>query len=539
MKKFKKTLAILLAVMCLMTCLLAGCGDSGSNPSNNPGPGNSSNAGGGGGEGTQGQGASEITIGFVSTVDSIGPFISYNDVMTQLRYYFWEFLAVVDNNFELQPSIAESWETTDGGFTYEFKLYDYVTDSAGNPITADDVVFSYNTFKASGRSNEMSNVVSIEAVDKYTVRMALVSNSIGVLEDALLCPIVSKTAYENSSDEMAIDPIGTGRYVVESFEPASSIVFVKREDYWQTEELASPFSQANIDKMTFRFINDASQCAIAFETGDLDMVVNLPMTTLTQYVGNDAYTFEVRDSQGIQMYFSGDSHSPVSNDQKLRQAICYAIDNQGMIDVCNSGYGSPLYDYSVSDTGDFNPDWMKEDYYNFDPEKAKALVDESNYNGESIYILVPSMDTYKRYAQIVQGYLLAVGIKAEVYDVQSALYSTSFRDPTQYDLVLNPGTAVFTVQWWQRRLSQDQNSGSTINGFVDNQLQALLDGCSTVENHTVENVNACHDYITEQAYVYGLFTSVSGCIWRTDGPVNSLEFCVVTKLPYVAGSNFN
>ena len=223
----------------------------------------------------------ELRIGVVSTVDSIAPFVSFGDVLTQVRFYMWEYLGVPDENKELTPQIAKSWTTNDNGYTYEVEIYDYVTDSAGNAITANDVAFSYETYKACGRSSDLTNLESITVTGDYTLELKLTSNAIGVFDRvASGCPIVSQAAYESSGDEMAQDPIGTAAYIVSEFEPGASLTLTEREDYWQTDELRSPMSQTNLDKMTFKFINDASQCAIALETNDVDVSLFPTMKTL-------------------------------------------------------------------------------------------------------------------------------------------------------------------------------------------------------------------------------------------------------------------
>lgn len=484
----------------------------------------------------------ELRIGVVSTVDSIAPFVSFGDVLTQVRFYMWEYLGVPDENKELTPQIAKSWTTNDNGYTYEVEIYDYVTDSAGNAITANDVAFSYETYKACVRSSDLTNLESITVTGDYTLELKLTSNAIGVFDRvASGCPIVSQAAYESSGDEMAQDPIGTAAYIVSEFEPGASLTLTEREDYWQTDELRSPMSQTNLDKMTFKFINDASQCAIALETNDVDVSLFLPMTTVTQYMENPNYKINITNGSSIIMLMSGDSHSPLAENQALRQAVCYAIDNQGLVDACNGGYGNVMWDIASSNAVGYDTAWESEDYYNYDVEKAKEKLAEAGYgeNEVTLSILVPSVGSYKRYAEVTQAYLMAAGINAEVNSVEPALYSSFLRDPSQYDLVITPDSYPYVSQAWLNRLGQEQNRGTTFNGFVDDELESLLQGCTKPDNSTAETINACHDYIVDQAYVYGLFMMPSAVVMRSDINPGELTYNAYSTQIHLSGCEFD
>lgn len=196
--------------------------------------------------------------------------------------YTYETLLSLEPDGSFGSMLAKSYKklpekSTPTHVVYEIELYDYIKDSAGNPITADDVVFSYEECLNNGSGNQHTaltgNMDSIEKTGDYTVELACNKEAAGAVERMMSrVHVVSKKAYEESGDCMRTQPVGTGAYLVESWVTGSSLTLVKNEDYWQKEELRGDFQKQNADRIEYYFVTEAAQTAIGLETGSYDVV---------------------------------------------------------------------------------------------------------------------------------------------------------------------------------------------------------------------------------------------------------------------------
>jgi ABC-type transport system substrate-binding protein len=194
----------------------------------------------------------ELSVGITYDFADLDPFGAGTIGKNSLYYTIFEYLCNTDYNGQLYGVIAKDWKCIDDGYIYDIDIYDYVYDTAGNHITADDVVFSYNTFKDNGKG--MARYIkSIEKTGDYSVRLTISDKSIGSFEQLIRATaIVSEAAYKASPDHFSTTPIGTTQYICTKFVSGASASFEKTEKYWQTNpSLRSPLSIANVDKINY------------------------------------------------------------------------------------------------------------------------------------------------------------------------------------------------------------------------------------------------------------------------------------------------
>lgn len=181
---------------------------------------------------------------------------------------------------------------------YDVHLYENIYDTGGNPFTADDVVFSYNKAIQGGNFSKLGSLTDIVAIDDYTVRFTcddtLVSGQFTIILSQIF--MVTQAAFEASQDEMAVNPVGTTGYVLESYQPGSSIVFTKSPGgYWQTagkgeEGYCFMFDTSSVDTVEYNFIKESSQMAIALQTGAINIASRISTTDLSLFEeGGEAY----------------------------------------------------------------------------------------------------------------------------------------------------------------------------------------------------------------------------------------------------------
>lgn len=517
MKKNAKNALRLTSMGLCAAMLLSACGGaSGSGSSGATGETATSNSSAvaaptGGGDGV-------LDIGFGSTPDSLTPFRQETNRDAPYFNLMCESLAVVDSNKELQPWIATDWSTADNGFTYTVNIHEGITDSAGNSITASDLVWYINTAKEKALKPVFAKVESCTQTGDYSFEVKLTSNIVGTFEKILTDSYaISQAAYEASSDEFGSELISTSPYSVTEFTANSVLTLERRDNYWQDVNNLPECVRPVVETISFHSIPEAAQMGIALETGEIDMAMKVDSSTGAQFVGNENYTVELTEgNQGWQLFFSGADNSPCAEDVNLRQAICYAIDAEGLITGLCAGYGTAMHDAHSPVMVGYNTDWDNEEYYPYDVEKAKELLAQSDYNGEELSILVSSATFSQRLAQMIQNYLLQVGINVKLNVVDSALYTATRLDGTQYDMVINSIGGVYLSDAWAIRYDPAAYETGDATSRHDYDLAELLYATWTPDGYTQENIDKVHEYLRDSAIAYGMVNPQNMTIWRND-----------------------
>ncbi len=433
---------------------------------------------------------------------------------------------------DMEPCLAESYEQVDD-HTYIFYLYDYIYDTEGNHLTASDVVYSVDSCLAIGENPAVCNtVVSAEAIDDYTVQLNLVETvGIGDFESAIFnLMITTQAAYEASEDGMVTTPVGTSHYTVTEFIKSSSCTLEDTQDYWQTDELTAACSVANTKTIVAHIITDSSQRTIALQNDTVDYAA-VAYTDRNTFLEKEGYTVSDVMIGSAFLLIPNCSESSIMNNELLREAVFYAIDNAGVATGYTTAVASPLYAIGSSVYSDYYADYFETEaetnYYNYDPDKALELISEAGYSASDINInlVCQSSQDGQDCAQIMQAYLMAIGINCSITSYDSAIINDYLEDDTTWDLYvaqyrgdeswLNITEKIFNPEKF--------SSGGTFNFIFDDELQELMNTARSVDGHTEENVKAFHDYIVENAYVKGVLvamtTNVLTSVFDADGIV--------------------
>lgn len=329
----------------------------------------------------------------------------------------YEGLLRYDTDLNPQPGLAKSWEVSEDGLTYTFMLHEGVKWHDGAPFSADDVVFSVDEFLRETHPRlrvSLAHVESVTAPDPNTVVFKLKNPFgpfLGIFEVGTM-PIVPKHIYEGTDfadNPMNNTPIGTGPFKFEAWEQGSYIHLVKNEDYYIE-------GQPYLDEIYWRVIPDAAARAVAFETGEVDVlpggsVENFDVPRLTAMDGVCS-TGDGWEYFGPHAWLWLDTRDGPTADKRFRQAIMYAIDREFAKDVVWNGFGK-VPTGPVSSKTRFYSDDVRQ--YPHDPDKAKELLAEMGYDGTPIKLLpLPYGETWQRWAEAVRQNLSDVGIPTEI-----------------------------------------------------------------------------------------------------------------------------
>ncbi|MBR2823606.1 MAG: ABC transporter substrate-binding protein [Clostridia bacterium] len=458
-----------------------------------------------------------LDVGMSIAIDSMTPFRANTGRDQYVLKLVYEQLGVFDENQVLQPWGAKGW-TTEDNLNYQVEIWDNIYDSAGNHITADDVVWFITESKTRALKPCFAKVEKVEKTGDYTLAITMNQDQIGAFDT--MCSdvfMVSKAAFEASADEFATSPVTTSIYALTGFQAGSTYTFAMRDNYWQAKENLPACVQFIVPNVCYHTITEASQMGIALETGVIDVAVQMDLTTAVQYVDNSAYTVEqVPGNQGWTLFFSGAESRNISSDVNLCRAICSAIWNEGLIQGLCSGYGVVMSDVCSPRHIGHNPEWDTNLYYEYSVDKAKEYLAQSNYHGEELVLLTGSSTLVSRMAQMIQAFCLQVGINIKINSVDMAQLTAIRLDGNQYDMFINTIGGTYCADHWAIRY--DPNAYELGDGTArkDYTLGDMLYKTWTVSGYTQENIDAVHDYILTNGIAYGLIDPTTMCVWRNN-----------------------
>lgn len=484
-KTFTQILALLL-VFVMAFCLTACGGDKKSDD-----------------EGTK------LSVGLYGGLDSLNPWSSGRITKDMVTYVLYETLACCQSgSTEIDYILMKSYEKLDD-LTYSFEIYDYIKDAEGNPVKASDVVFSFTEYC----KNWGNTMDTIKATGDYTCEIKLTTTAAGAFE-YLACkvPIATEKAYNASPDQFASTACGTMPYTVaggDDYVNGTSITLRKTGEYWQTDEsLIYEGSKSYVDVIEFLILAETTQLALAVKNGDVQVafyINNSMLDEVAGYEGIEIVPMPSTEDRGFQFCMTEDSI--FYDNLALRQAVLYAIDNEAVAEAVGYGYaeGSKVMFGSADATVGYNPEWEISPY-EYNPEKARELLKESGYNGETLRMLCNTNAFVTGLWTTVQANLAEVGINAEMNVAEGTSYG-AYRNGTsgQYELCYaGPGNGGYATSDLLNTLFNRNNyeSGATFAGLVDDDLQALYDKLAAPGGYTQENLDAIYDYVVDNALYY-------------------------------------
>lgn len=281
----------------------------------------------------------------------------------------YDALVQLNASFQPQPSLATSWEATDST-TWIFHLRTDVTFSDGTPLTAEDVVYTYQTltdpnFNAPYRSL-YSPIKSIEAVDTYTVKMML-SEPYAPLFSYLDQGIVPKYIAAVNPEQLVSNPIGSGPFTLARWDKGSKIVLAARNDYWG--------GVSNLD-IEVDIVPDPTSRAQALEAGDLDMIMSpLAPQDVSRLAHEKGIAGVVMAGVGT-TYLNFNCVDPVLSDISVRQAIAMLVDQDTISGYIYQGMDLPATSILLPSWACYT-DTIKQPA--FDVAAAKAKLAEAGW----------------------------------------------------------------------------------------------------------------------------------------------------------------
>lgn len=310
------------------------------------------------------------------------------------------------------PGLAKSWEISEDGLTYTFKLQEGVTFHDGSTMDAEDVKFSLDRITAEDSANAQkalfSAISEVNVIDASTVEVKLSEPNGNMLFNLAWGDAV--IVAPESIDNIKQLPIGTGAFKFTSWTQGDNIMIEKNPNYWG--------APAALDMATFKFISDPTAAFASMMAEDVDVFVGFPAPeNLPQFEADPRFQVLVGSTEGETILAMNNKQAPFDN-LKVREAVAHAINRQAIIDGAMFGYGTPIGTHFAP----HNPAYVDETALsNFDPEKSKALLAEAGFpDGFETTLDLPPPSYARRGGEIIAAQLADVGIKAKINNVEWA-----------------------------------------------------------------------------------------------------------------------
>lgn len=471
----------LLLIVCAVVLALTGCSSGGTSSGTSSSSGNE--------ESKESSFGGEITIGIAQDLDdSLDPHLAVSAGTKEILFNIFEGLVKADENGNLQPAVASEYDISDDGTVYTFTLRDGILFHNGEAVTAEDVKYSIercaDTSSGEPLVSAFADIKSVEIPDEKTIVITLNSANSEFLSYCTTA-IIPKDYTEQDTA-----PVGTGPFKFVSRAAQDNVVLEKNENYWGTS--------AYLDKITLKIVSDADTIVTDLKGGSIQMFARLTSDQAAQLT--EGYTIYKGTMNLVQALYLNNDEKPFDN-EKVRQALCYCIDPQEIMDMIADGEGEEVgssmfpafkkyFDESLNDT------------YEVDYEKAKELLSEAGYpDGFDMTITVPSnYEPHIQTAEVIVEELKNINVNATIDLVEWDSWVSDVYVGRKFQSTLVGVDASYLNA---RSMLERFTSDSSVNfiNFSDDEYDALFAEASTTtdEEQQVEDYKEMEKILSEKA----------------------------------------
>jgi len=473
---------VLLVVAALAVSLAAGLASAGAEDSASPSP-------------VADSGKVIYRVGWTGDVDNLNPFIGYVSPSFEVWYLTYDSLIGYDPatlapmKGEDSTGLAIDWTTSEDGLTWTFTLRDSATWSDGEPLTANDVAWTYNTIIENDFENftAYTNLIDkVNVIDDYTVEFVcskpkpdMIRHWVPILPEHIWSKMSVKDMEKNFQNPPPI--VGSGPFTCEEWDKNAYVKMVKNPTWWGAEP--------RIDEIYFMYFTNSDTMVQDLKAGNIDACVNLSPNQMRLFEGEPDITAKAIavdgfNELGFNCYTGASKGHKVLTDWKFRQALAYAVDLEKLVEVVWLDYTPPGTTIIPPDYYT-DPDWHWEPpddvKYTFDPAMAAQKLDEAGYPlnaaGKRTYkgkpielgLIARTESTQSQQeAKLIAGWFKDIGIKVniEVMD-EGALMDRQYNYEGD---TFTPDYDMFLWGWYL-----DYDPGSMLSYFTEAQIENWSD----------------------------------------------------------------
>ncbi len=407
-----------------------------------------------------------------SSPTNLDPRVGLDAQSERIDALLFDDLLTRDSHFNVQPGLAERWETPDP-LTYVFHLHRGVKFHDGRPLTSRDVKWTFDSLLQgkirTTKSATYRSVERIDAPDDSTVIFHLKEPNATLLWN--LSGAAMGIVPDGSGAEIAQHPIGSGPFRFVSAELDKEVVIDRNDNYWG--------ARANLHRVRFTVVPDDTTRALELRKGSADVESNALSLDTVMALEKDPHLQVLHGSGTVLAYLAFNLRDPILKDVRVRQAMAYAIDRQPLIHYLMHDFARPAASLLPPESWAYSDEVRT---YPHDPQRARQLLDSAGYravNGVRFHLTMktsPEVST-RMLAAVLQQQLHEVGIQVDIRSFESA---TFFSDVTRGEFQLfslrwvggNEDPDMFELVFHSARIPPN---GANRGGYVNPRVDALID----------------------------------------------------------------
>lgn len=429
-------------------------------------------------------------------IPHLDPHGSAANTSFRVTYMLYDRLVTYDGtSTEPQPMLAESWDISDDGLEYTFHLVEDATFHDGSPVTAEAVQYSFTRAIELGKSaagifNKVIDENSFEIIDDHTIKITLKTpfapfvSTLGTVFANIINPSLEGNHGDDLGESFIAEiELGSGPYILESWDRGESLVLKANPDYWG--------EAPTMETVNIQFVTESSTARLMLEKGEVDLLDNTMISpeVLSQLEGTEGVSIE--EATGYQIdYMPMNIESGALADVRVRQAIAHSINYDALLESVYLGSAERIGGAVPAGMFGYNPDAK---LYEYDLEKAQALLEEAGHaEGLSLEIAISEDDEVRsNTALLLQSDLAKVGV-----DLQIKTYAW----PTFLDLVTSGEHDFALVSWtpdypdpdynlWYFGHSSSKGPGFNLAFYENSEVDALLEEARSSTDEALRESN--------------------------------------------------
>jgi oligopeptide transport system substrate-binding protein len=387
--------------------------------------------------------------------ETIDPHKSTGVPEANIIYEYLEGLVTYAENGDIAPGVATNWEISDDGLTYTFHLREDAKWSNGDPVTAEDFVYSFRRAVDPKTASDYAPIMGViknaediiagkvapdqlgaEAIDPHTFKVSLNGPTpyfIGLVRHHIAYP-VHRATVEKFGDQWTRpgNAVGNGAYTISEWTPQSSLTLVKNPTFHDA-------ANVKIDKIVFYPTEDLAEELKRFRAGELDVTYDIPSDQIKWAEKNMPKEFHNTPYFGTYYYVVNLTKEPLGKDLRLREALALAIDRETLTDKITQGGELPGYNWVPPGVPGYTPQYV--DWKDLPQaeknKKAKELLKEAGYGPDKpleLELLYNTSENHKKIAVAVAAmWKQVLGIKVNLVNQEWKVYLET-RDQKQFQV---------------------------------------------------------------------------------------------------------
>ncbi len=397
-----------------------------------------------------------LRVGWLGDVDSLNPFVAWSVEAYEVFRLNYSLLTSWGPSLESVPDLAKSWESSPDGLTWTFNLVDNAKWSDGQPVTSDDVAFTFNYIIDNEMAmflNYVKYIKDIRTPDPHTVIIQL-EQPVAFMPQIFVW-ILPKHIWKDIPPEQAggdfanDNPVGCGPFRLAEFKKGEYIRFEANPEYFG--------GAPNLDEVVCIHYANETTLAAALQTGEIDIAARVPEAQFQSLQGQPGLvTLKSAGNAFTELAFNcwqdpASKGNPILLDRSFRRAVAHAIDKVKINDVVSFGMATPATGVIPTVLGDFHWEPSSEEVIPFDLDKAKALLEEAGYkdgDGDGVredrgggpinlrlYLRSESAATQKA-GQMIAEWLKEIGVGIESQVMDDGTLSDRIYDNGDFDMFI-------------------------------------------------------------------------------------------------------